>query len=63
VKITDLNSNTRILFYFILFFFRTEHMKLIRMKKGVADPNARTLKKKKKKKGKEKGQIRRINKT
>jgi len=38
-------------------------MKLIRMKKGVADPNARTLKKKKKKNGKEKGQIRRINKT
>lgn len=44
MKITDLNSNTN-----FFFFFRTEHTKLIRMKKGVADPNART----KKKKGKE----------
>jgi hypothetical protein len=47
VKITDLNSNT--IFYFYFFFLRTEHTKLIRMKKGVVDPNART----KKKKGKE----------
>ncbi len=41
MKITNLSSNT--------IFFRTEHTKLIRMKKGVVDPNART----KKKKGKE----------
>jgi hypothetical protein len=46
VKITNLSSNT--------IFFRTEHTKLIRMKKGVVDPNARTKKKRKEENEKEK---------